>query len=55
MDILFLTIDEALAIHESRLEKYGGSSGIRELDYLNQLSLCLKVVSRDNICMKIFF
>jgi death-on-curing protein len=31
---LFLTLEEILAIHEDRLRKYGGSSGVRELPLL---------------------
>ena len=34
MDPLFLTLEEALAIHENRVRKYGGSSGIRDLGLL---------------------
>ena len=30
MDPLFLTLDEVLEIHEQQLERYGGSSGIRD-------------------------
>jgi death on curing protein len=30
----FLTLDEVLAVHESRLRKYGGSSGIRDVGLL---------------------
>lgn len=31
---LFLTLDEVLAIHEDRIRKYGGTSGIRDLALL---------------------
>lgn len=34
MSFLFLTLSEVLAIHESRLAKYGGSTGIRYLGLL---------------------
>jgi len=34
MDPSFLTLEEILAIHENRIRKYGGSSGIRDLDLL---------------------
>ncbi|MFL6245742.1 MAG: type II toxin-antitoxin system death-on-curing family toxin [Thermoanaerobaculia bacterium] len=31
---LFLTLEEVLAIHENRIRKYGGSSGLRDLGLL---------------------
>lgn len=31
---LFLTLEEVLAIHENRVRKYGGSSGLRDLGLL---------------------
>jgi death-on-curing protein len=31
---LFLTLEEVLAIHENRVRKYGGSSGVRDLGLL---------------------
>ena len=34
MDPLFLTLEEVLAIHEDRIRKYGGSSGVRDLGLL---------------------
>ncbi|HET7710856.1 MAG TPA: type II toxin-antitoxin system death-on-curing family toxin [Thermoanaerobaculia bacterium] len=34
MNPTFLTLDEVLAIHESRIRKYGGSSGVRDLGLL---------------------
>ncbi len=34
MDPLFLTLEEVLAIHENRIRKYGGSSGLRDLGLL---------------------
>lgn len=34
MEPSFLTLEEILAIHENRIRKYGGSSGIRDLDLL---------------------
>ena len=34
MDPLFLTLEEILAIHEDRIRKYGGSSGLRDLGLL---------------------
>ena len=34
MDPLFLTLEEILAIHEDRVRKYGGSSGVRDLGLL---------------------
>ncbi|MGH9720264.1 MAG: Fic family protein [Bryobacteraceae bacterium] len=30
MDPLFLTLDEVLEIHQQQIERYGGSSGIRD-------------------------
>lgn len=30
----FLTLEEVLAFHEDRIRKYGGSSGVRDLDLL---------------------
>ena len=34
MDPQFLALDEVLAIHEDRIRKYGGSSGVRDLGLL---------------------
>jgi death on curing protein len=34
MEPLFLTLEEFLAIHEDRIRKYGGSSGLRDLGLL---------------------
>jgi death-on-curing protein len=34
LEPLFLTLDEILAIHEDRIRKYGGSSGLRDLGLL---------------------
>jgi death-on-curing protein len=34
VDPQFLSLDEVLAIHEDRVRKYGGSSGIRDLGLL---------------------
>jgi death-on-curing protein len=34
MDPQFLTLEEVLAIHENRIRKYGGSSGVRDLGLL---------------------
>jgi len=34
MEPLFLTLEEVLAIHENRVRKYGGSSGLRDLGLL---------------------
>ena len=34
MDPLFLTLEEVLAIHDDRIRKYGGSSGVRDLGLL---------------------
>ncbi|MEO8381629.1 MAG: type II toxin-antitoxin system death-on-curing family toxin [Acidobacteriota bacterium] len=34
MDPLFFTLEEVLAIHEDRIRKYGGTSGIRDLGLL---------------------
>jgi death-on-curing protein len=34
VDPLFLTLEEILAIHEDRIRKYGGSSGLRDLGLL---------------------
>lgn len=34
MDPQFLALDEVLAIHEDRIRKYGGGSGIRDLGLL---------------------
>ena len=34
MDPQFLTLEEVLAIHEDRIRKYGGSSGVRDLGLL---------------------
>jgi len=34
VDPQFLTLDEVLAIHEDRIRKYGGSSGVRDLGLL---------------------
>jgi len=34
VDPLFLTLEEVLAIHEDRIRKYGGSSGVRDLGLL---------------------
>ncbi|HJT15811.1 MAG TPA: type II toxin-antitoxin system death-on-curing family toxin [Thermoanaerobaculia bacterium] len=34
MDPNFLTLEEILAIHEDRVRKYGGSSGVRDLGLL---------------------
>ena len=34
MEPLFLTLEEVLAIHENRIRKYGGSSGVRDLGLL---------------------
>ncbi|MDP9191882.1 MAG: type II toxin-antitoxin system death-on-curing family toxin [Acidobacteriota bacterium] len=34
MEPLFLALEEVLAIHENRIRKYGGSSGIRDLGLL---------------------
>jgi death-on-curing protein len=34
VDPQFLSLDEVLAIHEDRIRKYGGSSGIRDLGLL---------------------
>ena len=31
MDPLFLSLDEVLEIHEQQIERYGGSSGIRDV------------------------
>jgi death-on-curing protein len=33
-DPLFLTLEEVLAIHENRIRKYGGTSGVRDLGLL---------------------
>lgn len=33
-DPVFLTLEEVLAIHENRIRKYGGSSGVRDLGLL---------------------
>ncbi len=30
MDPLFLSLDEVLEIHEQQIERYGGSSGLRD-------------------------
>lgn len=35
MDPLFLTLDEVLALHEDQIRRYGGISGIRDLDLLS--------------------
>lgn len=32
--ILFLTLDEALAIHDAIIERFGGSAGVRDLGLL---------------------
>jgi death-on-curing protein len=34
VDPQFLTLDEVLSIHEDRIRKYGGSSGIRDMGLL---------------------
>jgi len=34
VDPLFLTLDEVLAIHHDQLVRYGGGSGVRELELL---------------------
>ena len=34
MDPLFLTLEEVLAIHEDRIRKYGGSTGVRDIGLL---------------------
>jgi death-on-curing protein len=34
VDPLFLSLEEVLAIHEDRIRRYGGSSGIRDLTLL---------------------
>src|ERR1700688_2931448 len=34
MDVVFLTLDEVLEIHEQQIERYGGSPGIRDVDGL---------------------
>jgi death on curing protein len=34
VDPQFLALDDALAIHEDRIRKYGGSSGVRDLGLL---------------------
>jgi len=34
VDPQFLTLEEVLAIHEDRIRKYGGSSGVRDLGLL---------------------
>lgn len=34
MEPQFLTLEEVLAIHENRIRKYGGSSGVRDLGLL---------------------
>ncbi|HUP49100.1 MAG TPA: type II toxin-antitoxin system death-on-curing family toxin [Thermoanaerobaculia bacterium] len=34
MDPLFLTLEEVLVIHESRIRRYGGRSGIRDIGLL---------------------
>ena len=34
MKTLFLTLDEALAIHASRIDRYGGTHGVRDLGAL---------------------
>lgn len=34
MERVFLTLEEVLAIHEDRIHKYGGSTGIRDLGLL---------------------
>jgi death on curing protein len=31
---LFLTLDEVLALHQDQIERYGGSSGVRDLGLL---------------------
>lgn len=33
-ELIFLTLDDVLAIHEHRIRKYGGSSGIRDVGLL---------------------
>lgn len=33
--IIFLTLDEVLAIHHEEVEKFGGSHGVRDLDLLD--------------------
>lgn len=35
MDPTFLTLDEALALHEDQIRRYGGISGVRDLDLLS--------------------
>ena len=35
MDPLFLRLEEVLAIHEDRIRKYGGSSGVRDIGLLH--------------------
>jgi death on curing protein len=34
VDILFLTLDEVLALHHDQIARYGGASGIRDLALL---------------------
>lgn len=34
VDTIFLTLEQLLVIHEDQLERYGGSSGIRELSLI---------------------
>jgi death-on-curing protein len=34
MELQFLTLEEVLAIHENRIRKYGGSSGVRDIGLL---------------------
>jgi len=34
MEPLFLTLEEVLALHDDRIRKYGGTTGVRDLDLL---------------------
>ena len=39
MEIIYLTLEEILIIHEDQIERYGGTSGIRDLALLDSAIL----------------
>lgn len=45
-DPLFLTLDDVLAIHHDQLERYGGGSGIRDMNLLKS-AIAMPAVSFD--------
>ena len=49
MDVIFLTLEEILIIHQDQIEKYGGSFGLRDKNLL------ISAISQPKITFKGFF